>query len=264
MISGTTTIETAVGPVSLERVGSGPDIVLLHSLLSDRNVFAPIAPDLSQSYRLNLVDLPGFGSTTPVEPDMNAFADLIGALLAAGDYDPSTTTVLGNGLGAFVALGAAIRHGDSFDKLIVVGCGAGFTEAGKGAFQGMINGVEAGGMAAISEVAIRRIFPEDYLAAHPDQAEERRTVLLRTNPEAFIAACQALLGLDYRDEVAQVANPTLVIAGSEDMATPPALAIDLAERVPGARLEIMEGVAHAPQLQDPDGFLELVRGFLAE
>jgi 3-oxoadipate enol-lactonase len=233
-------------------------------LLSDRNVFTPIVPVLGKSYRMNLVDLPGFGSTTLIEPDMNSFADLIGALLAAGDYDPSTTTLLGNGLGAFVALGVAIRHGDSFNRLIVAGCGAGFTEAGMGAFQGMIKGVEAGGMAAIAEVAIRRIFPEDYLTAHPDQAEERRTVLQRTSPEAFIAACGALLGLDYRDEATRVANPTLVIAGSEDQATPPSLAIDLAERIPGARLEIMEGVAHAPQLQDPDGFVELVRGFLAE
>jgi 3-oxoadipate enol-lactonase len=255
-------IETDAGNVSLEQVGAGPDIVLLHSLLSDRNVFAPIVPTLAATHRVNLVDLPGFGSTALIDADMNAYGDMIGALLRAGSYDPATTCVLGNGLGAFVALATAIRHGSAFDKLVVAGGGAGFTEAGKGAFRGMIGGVQQGGMEAIIEVAIRRIFPEDYLEAHPDQAEERRTVLRRTDTTAFVAACTALLGLDYFEAAKAIGNPTLVIAGSEDHATPPAMAIDLADRVPGARLEIMEGVAHAPQLQDPEGFLTLLQGFL--
>ncbi len=190
-------IETDAGNVSLEQVGAGPDIVLLHSLLSDRNVFAPIVPALAANHRVNLVDLPGFGSTSLIEADMNAYGDMIGSLLQAGPYDPATTCILGNGLGAFVALATAIRHGSAFDKLVVAGGGAGFTEAGKGAFRGMIGGVEQGGMEGIIEVAIRRIFPEDYLGAHPDQAEERRAVLRRTDTTAFVAACTALLGLDY-------------------------------------------------------------------
>ncbi|MGF1667265.1 MAG: alpha/beta fold hydrolase [Acidimicrobiia bacterium] len=255
-------IETDAGSVSLEQIGAGPDIVLLHSLLSDRNVFAPIVPALASTHRVSLVDLPGFGSTSLIEADMNAYGDMIGALLRAGSYDPDTTCVLGNGLGGFVALATAIRHGSAFDKLVVAGCGAGFTEAGRGAFRGMVAGVQQGGMEAIIEVAIRRIFAEDYLAAHPDQAEERRAVLRRSDPAAFVAACTALLGLDYFEASKGVTNPTLVIAGSHDQATPPAMAIDLADRVPGARLEIMDGVAHAPQLQDPDGFLTLLQGFL--
>jgi 3-oxoadipate enol-lactonase len=256
-------IETDLGTVSLERVGNGPDIVFLHSLLSDRNVFAPIVPSLAADHRLNLVDLPGFRSTTMVAPDMDAYGDLVGALLRAGDFDPATTSIIGNGLGSFVGLAAAIRHGHLFNELIVAGCGAGFTDQGKLAFERMIAGVEQGGMEAIIEVAVRRVFPEDYLEAHPDQAEERRAVLRGNPPEAFINAARALLGLDYRSEASGVTNRTLAIAGTEDMATPPAMAEELAALVPGARLEIMQGIAHAPQLQDPDGFLALVRDFLS-
>jgi 3-oxoadipate enol-lactonase len=257
------TFETAAGNVSLQRIGSGPDIVLLHSLLSDRNVFDPVVEPLAATHRLNLVDLPGFGETSLIEADMDAYGDLIGALLVAGSFDPATTTVLGNGLGSFVALAAALRHGSAFDRLIIANGGAGFSEAGKAAFGGMIAGVRNGGMEAIIEVAIRRIFTEEYLEAHPDRAEERRAVLRNTDPDAFIAACTALLGLDYRPTARQVTNPTLVIAGSLDQATPPAMAVELADLIPHARLEIIDGVAHAPQLQAPDRFVALVTSFLA-
>lgn len=257
-------VETASGRVSLDRVGSGPDVVLFHSLLSDRHVFAPIVPALARTHRVNLVDLPGFGSTSMVEPSMDAYADLMGELLRSHDFEPASTTILGNGLGAFVALATAIRHGEHFDRLVIANGGAGFSEQGKAAFSGMIAGVRAGGMEAIIETAIRRIFTEAYLEAHPEQAEERRAVLRRTDPDAFVAACNALLGLDYRQAAATVTNPTLVIAGSEDQATPPDMAEELAGLIPGARLQVMDGVAHAPQLQDPERFLALVGPFIGD
>lgn len=255
-------VETARGRVSLERVGRGPDLLLLHSLLSDRHVFARIEPHLSASWRLNEVDLPGFGASTRVEPSIDAYADLMGALLDAGDYDPDTTVLLGNGLGAFVALGTAVRHGSRFDRLVLVGCGGAFSESGREAFPAMIDAVREGGMESVLDTAVRRIYTGDYIAGHPAEAEERRAVLRRTSPEAFIDACRALYEVDYRKRLVEVANPTLVVVGEDDGATPPALARELRNGIPGAALHELPGVAHAPQLQDPDGFMKVVGPFL--
>jgi 3-oxoadipate enol-lactonase len=190
-------------------------------------------------------------------------ADVIGALMDALAVDRFTTAIVGNGLGAFVALGTAIRHGDRFDKLVLAGCGAAFPETAKTAFQAMIDKVESGGMEAVLEVAVRRIFTEDFIVANPEMADQRRAVLRRTNPAVFIDACRSLIELDYRAGAASVTNPTLVIAGSEDAATPPSLGTDLAARLPGAVFTELDGLAHAPQLQDPDRFLQTVEPFLA-
>lgn len=257
-----TVVETRSGPVSVERMGSGDDLVLLHSLLSDRHAFDRITPELAKTHRVNLVDLPGFGSTPLVDPSMDAYGDVVGALLHDGGYDPSTTHLIGNGLGAFVALATALRHGDSFDRLVLAGCGHSFTEGGKQGFGAMIRTVESGGMEAVAEVAIRRIFSEEYLAAHPAEADERRTVLTATDPEAFLRACRALIALDYSDAVAAITNPTCVIVGEDDQATPPAMAVELTAAIPGAKLERMEGLAHAPQLQEPARFLDVLSRFL--
>lgn len=256
------TFETARGPVSVERFGDGPDLVMLHSLLSDRHVFDPVVPALARRWRVNLVDLPGFGATGRVDVGIDNFADVIGALLEAGGFDPSTTAVLGNGLGGFVALGTAVRHGDLFDRLVLVGCGAAFPEPAKEAFRTMASRVDAAGMESVLEIAVRRIFTEDYLEANPEAGEERRRVLRRTDPVAFGTACLSLVDLDYRDQSEAIANPTLIVVGSDDEATPPALGRDLAGRIPGARFLELSGVAHAPQLQDPEAFLEAVGSFL--
>jgi 3-oxoadipate enol-lactonase len=261
-MSDTVEIDTPAGPVSVERSGAGPDLLMLHSLLSDRKVFAPVVDELATRWTLNLIDLPGFGSTPRVGASIDAYADIIGALLRAGEYDPGSTAVLGNGLGAFVALGTAIRHGQLFDRLVLVGCGVMFTEDQKSAFRGMIERVQRAGMDGVVDVAVRRIFSEQYLADHPDVLSERAQVLRRTDPAAFVDACGALIGMDYRSGATDVENPTLIVVGTEDQATSPAMARELHTLLPNSELVEMEGIAHAPQLQAPAGFLDVVARFL--
>ena len=255
-------VDTRNGPVSFEQVGDGPDLVMLHSLLSDRHVFDLVVPRLAQRHRVSLVDLPGFGSTPLVDASLDHYGDCIGGFLEAGGFDPDTTTLLGNGLGGFTALATAVRHGDRFNKLILVGCGSSVPPQGKPAFRAMIDKVEQGGMEAVVDLAVARIFPAEFIEANPAMAFARRDVLLRTDPVAFQTACQAIHDADYDADVAGIANPTLLVVGSEDLATPPALSQSLAESIPNATYIELEGVAHGPQLQDPGGFLDSFTAFL--
>lgn len=256
-------IPTSAGQVSVVRHGSGPDLVMLHSLLSDKHIYDRVVSALETDFRITLVDLPGYGDTAAVEPTIDAAADVIGALLAEGGYDPATTTLLGNGLGAFIALGVAIRHGDRFNKLVLVGCGATFPDDARPAFIVMRDKVADGGMEAVVEQALGRIFSPDYAARHPEMLEERREVLLRTRPAAFMSACEALSTMDYEHAVREVANPTVLVVGSEDWPTPPDMGRQLSAAMPACSYVELPGIAHAPQLQDPAAFVDAVRPFLA-
>ncbi len=251
---------TPNGKVSYSDTGSGQIRILLHSLLTDRSAFDAVSGLLAG--RVMSIDLPGFGATEPVRPDIDEYARVVGGFIETLDREPEEITLIGNGLGAFVALGTAIHHGKDFNRLVLVGCGAGFPVPAKTAFETMIGLVERGGMEAVVPVALRRIFTEDYLQAHPDVADQRADVLRQTDPDAFVTACKALLGLDYRRLAPSVGNPTLIVVGDEDQATPPALAEDLHELIPGSSLVRMAGIAHAPHLQSPDGFADVIRPFL--
>ena len=259
IIPTTSSLETPLGRVSFQETGVGRPTVLIHSLLTDRRAFDRVSPLLTG--RLIAADLPGFGETTPTIPEIDAFADLMGAGIDEITPD-ETPAVIGNGLGSFVALGLAIRRPDLVSRLVLVGAGATFPEDSRPVFSNMIGMVEAGGMAAVTPVALRRIFTEAYLETHPEEAEERAAVLAGTDPAAFVTACKALGVVDFTETAASIAAPTLIVVGEADQATPPAMAARLHAIIPGSRMVTLPGIAHAPQLQDPEGFVEVINSFL--
>src|SRR5262249_57799827 len=103
-------------------------------------------------------------------------------------------------------------------KLILADCGAAFSEPGREAFRNMSAAAGAKGLAAITDVAMRRLFAPEFQAQHPDLMQGRREAFLRTDPAVFRAACEALASLDLRGEVAKVKAPVLVLVGEHDEA----------------------------------------------
>jgi 3-oxoadipate enol-lactonase len=111
---------------------------------------------------------------------------------------------------------------------------------------------------------MRRLFAPEFQASHPELMRDRREAFLKTGPEVLQQACAALAELDLRGELSGVKVPVLVLVGEHDEATPPPMSIELAQMLPNARLEIISGCAHVPQLQAPDLFLDAIGDFLAE
>jgi 3-oxoadipate enol-lactonase len=109
---------------------------------------------------------------------------------------------------------------------------------------------------------MRRLFAPDFQANHPQLMGDRRAAFLRTDPDVFRAACDALAALDLRPELGKVKVPVLVLVGEHDEATPPPMSHELAANLPQAHLAIISGCAHVPQLQSPALFLEMLGDFL--
>jgi 3-oxoadipate enol-lactonase len=156
----------------------------------------------------------------------------------------------------------AIRHPTLAAKLILADCGAAFSEAGREAFRNMAAASKARGLAAITDVAMRRLFAPEFQARHPDLMRDRREAFLKTDPEVLQAACADLAELDLRPQLARVKVPVLVLVGEHDEATPPPMSRELAASLPNARLKVIAGCAHVPQLQSPETFLEAIGDFL--
>jgi 3-oxoadipate enol-lactonase len=251
----------ADGTVNAAQFGDGPPLFLLHSLLSDRASFDAIVPRLSRAFRVIVPELPGFGRSRAVTGGLAEVADRMAEAVqdAAGGEN---TIVLGNGYGGFVALQMAIRHPAIATKLVLADCGAAFSEEGRQAFRNMAAASKAKGLSAITDVAMRRLFAPEFQASHPDLMRDRREAFLKTDPEVFQAACTALAELDLRPELAKVKLPVLVLVGEKDEATPPPMSRELAALLPDARLKIISGCAHVPQLQAPETFLDALGDFL--
>jgi pimeloyl-ACP methyl ester carboxylesterase len=249
------------GRTTAFRAGAGPDLVVLHSLLTDYAAFDRVVPGLAARHRVTLLNLPGFNGSAAVGGTPQAHVAWLGeALQAFGIAGPAT--LLGNGFGGTLALAFALERPAQVGRLILCDVAAGFPEDGKQAFRTMAAKVAQGGMGAIAEIAARRVYHDAYIARHPDAVAERREVLLRVEPEAFLAACALLVGIDLLPRCAGLAVPTHVIYGEHDQATPPALNRAIAERVPGATVAMLPGCGHCPPLEAPGAFLAAVSGML--
>jgi len=256
-----TILRNGSAELDVEETGQGKELLLLHSLLTDRGSFAKVAPTLAKSRRVLLPALPGFGKSTPAGAAIEDYADRIAAFLPS--LAPrSKPDVIANGFGGFVALALAARHGDRIGRLVLCDTAANFPESGRVPFRNMAAAVEKAGMSAIVDTAVKRIFSPGYLEKHPDAVGERRDVLLRTDPASFAAACRALASVDLRPLLRGIANPTLVVVGTLDSATPPELARELAAGIRDATLREIPDCGHCPPLQEPGKFLAAIRDFL--
>ena len=247
--------------LDIESAGAGPDLVLLHSLLSDRSAFDQVRETLAGSFRLHLVNLPGYGNSSPTGATLDAYADRLAAGFSALKLGTGTT-VLGNGFGGFVALALAIRHGVKFGPLVIADSLATFPESAKAPFRIMAAKVRAEGMSSVLDAAIRRMFPETFIATHPAIVAERKDALAKADPACFAQACLALADVDFRASLAKIRNRTLVMAGALDQTTPASLARELASAIPGAKFEEIPGCGHCPQIEKPAEFIAALRGFL--
>jgi 3-oxoadipate enol-lactonase len=244
-----------------EQVGNGPDLLLLHPLLADMSVFERILPSLARTHRVTCLNLPGFGASDPVELNsVGEHADHVARVMDALSLPPSVD-VFGNGFSAFVALELAIRHGGRIGRLMVADTTPGFPEPAKAPFRIMAEKVRATGIDAILDTAIGRMFPPAFQAAHPDLVAARKAALATANAPCFARACLALAALDLRPRLAGIRNPTLVMCGALDLTTPPALAREVANAIPGAVYREIEGSGHCPMLEQPGTLVAMIESF---
>jgi len=85
-----------------------------------------------------------------------------------------------------------------------------------------------------------------------------------TPPEGYARCCEALAAWDARERIAAIMAPVLVVAGSEDPATPLAHAGLIASRIPGARLRVLERAAHLANVERAEMFTGAVLEHLGQ
>src|SRR5260370_16967154 len=101
-------LAVADGDLTAARTGSGRDLVILHSLLTDRHAFDPVLPQLSRRFRVTLPNLPGFHGSAPVEGKLDAYVDWVARAFDAFEIGREPILV-GNGFARTLALAFALR-----------------------------------------------------------------------------------------------------------------------------------------------------------
>ena len=120
-------------------------------------------------------------------------------------------------------------------------------------------------LAASSDLRVMAEARVDVLLAQPSDPAVRTEVvetMARIDPAAYRVGAEAVWLADQRDRTGDIRVPTLVLCGTEDKVTPPALSRELAHLIPGAQYEPIEGAGHLSNLERPEEFNTLVGAFV--
>jgi pimeloyl-ACP methyl ester carboxylesterase len=91
----------------------------------------------------------------------------------------------------------------------------------------------------------------------------RKAALAPTDAACFARACLALAALDLTAQLPGIRNPTLVMCGTLDQTTPPALTREVARAIPGAVYRDIENSGHCPMLEQPEALVSMIESFTA-
>jgi 3-oxoadipate enol-lactonase len=127
-------------------------------------------------------------------------------------------------------------------------------------WQARIDAVQAGGLDSIADAVMERWFAAPFRAT-PELALWR-AMLTRTPARGYAAACAALVRTDQTEATGALRLPTLVIAGSQDGASPSAIVKATADLIPGAEFHEIPGAGHLPCVETPTEWAALVAPFL--
>ena len=118
-------------------------------------------------------------------------------------------------------------------------------------------------MAAVADAVVERYLHAEHRAAHPEQAAAFARACCAPIRRRTWRACHAVAGVDWLDRLATIRTPTLVIAGARDAGATPEMARAIADRIPGAKLEVFAEASHLSVAEMPADFLAAVSSFLA-
>jgi 3-oxoadipate enol-lactonase len=235
---------------ALDGPPGAPVLVLGGSVGSTGAVWAPQLDRLAAGHRVVRYDHLGHGGSL-VPPGPYTIDELGRELVALlDDLGIERATVAGLSLGGMVGMWVAARAPERVDRLVLF-C----TSALLGPPEMWLEraaAVRAGGMPAVVDAVLARWFTAGFAAANPDVVAAHRAMLLGIPPEGYAGCCEAIAAMDLRADLPSIVAPTLVVAGAEDPATPPAHAEVIAAGVRDARLVVLDGAAHMATSERPE------------
>lgn len=245
-------------------VQDGADVLLIHAGVNDRRSWHHVVGRLRSRHRCVTFDARGFGETVcELEDGWSPVSDAVAVLDAAGIERP---TVVACSMGGQTAVDLTLAHPDRVAGLVLIGAairGAPYPDLEEGPTAELNARIEEADRAGdLDEIA--RLEAWMWLDG-PSQPEGRvsgptRELFLDMNRRALHAEDpgeQAELA-DAWPRLGEIAVPTLVMIGQLDAEEIQAIARPAAKMIPGARLRLLDGVAHVPHLEaDPATLAEI-------
>jgi pimeloyl-ACP methyl ester carboxylesterase len=268
-------VELPGASVNYVEIGAGEPLLFVHGVSGCwQNWLENLPYFAAAGRRCVALDLPGFGAS-PM-PDWPIGMEAYGRLLRefCEELGLGGATLIGNSMGGLLATEMALAAPEAFERLVLVSAA------------GIINTWRPEERAVVTAWGWRRLAPHfaergrqivarprlrravfQSIVRYPNRLDDDLLVEQIVNglreADGFEPALADLIRTDFRDDLATIELPTLIVWGLSDRVVPVAAAASYHRRIPHSRLELFERTGHVPQLERPLRFNAVLDDFLA-
>ena len=238
----------------------GPALVFSNSLGTDHRLWDRQLPAVEGRFRVvryeacghGVSDLPrGQVTIERLGQDLIALLDHLGIERAV---------VCGCSLGGVIALWLAVNRPERLTGVVLANTGAkiGTDES----WDARIAAVRAGGTVAVRDQVVGRFLTPEFRARDLERTALIAGMIEATNPDGYIAACEALRATDLRADASRVRVPVLIVGSERDQSTPPVLSRELHASIEGSELVMIAEAAHLSNVEQSAVFNAALLKFL--
>jgi len=245
----------------------GEPVLFVHGLFFSAAHWRPQMDALEGEYEVVAIDLRGQHRSEAPEDQAgyglwNQVEDVLGIINGLGI---APVHYVGLSMGGMIGMRLALTRPDVLRSLTLMDTTARAEDPDRVDVSNTTRSLALSGeLERILAVIPQSFLGEEFIAQHPDQVETWIDSLRKGNVEGFMRALGGVIQRDdVTDRLGEIKLPTLVIHGGNDVLIELFKGEELAAKIPGARLEVIEGAGHQSNVDHPAEVARLIKDFLA-
>jgi len=240
----------------------GPALLLLNSLGTSTEMWAPQRGMLERFYRVIQIDTRGHGQS-PTPPAPYRFDDLVADAFGVLDRNGiEKASVMGCSLGSMTALGMGIQAPDRIERIVCTAARADNPPPFRQSWDDRMAIIKEKGVAGLWEGSLGVWLTPDFRTANPDTVAHMKTEFLKTTSEGYRGCAMALKDLNYLKDLGGLDVPVLFVAGSEDKGAAPDTMREMAAAAKNGEFVLIPDAGHIINVNNPEAFSLAILGFL--
>lgn len=252
--------------MNYEIKGDGENLVMIHGMGDNLNMWYHQIPVFSKSFRVITYDVRGFGKTESPEGEYSTlvFADDLGELMKA--LGVRSGYFLGYSMGGRIALELAIKYPELVKALIIANSSFGLIPPSPQSIErrrAMLPLLESGDMKAVAETMTTSAFSPGFRTRNPAEFDRYMKVKLQNTPEGQARVLRSMVKPSGPSDLSKVKCPVLMIAGDSDANMNLEDSRQAQKAIAGSKLLILH-TGHASAIESPQEFNSAVIEFLIE
>lgn len=241
-----------------------PWLVFSHSLACNVRMWDPQVAAFRDRFRILLYDTRGHGQSAAPKGayTLEGLADDLAALLAALKVE--RPHYVGLSMGGMIGQTAALKYPGLFATLTLADTTSRYPAEALPVWEGRIRTAETQGMQPLVQPTLERWFTEGFRKRAADKVAAIGKAIAATPVAGYVGCSHAIPKINLTARLKEIRCPALVLCGDKDPGTPPAMAQEIHDNLPGSKLVLIPDAAHLANVEQPQHFNRALEEFLTK